>query len=526
MDDKKREEIALKRYGLITPFLMTEQEDWGVKGELLKRISAESSKGESTIRRYLHLFKAKGFDGLKPKTREDMGRSHKISGEILEKAFQLKKEEPARSARKIIHIMETHGMVKPGLLKKSTLYEHFKRNDLTYKKLKKSRKTFRSFEAEHPNQIWQSDVMYGPYLPDPDQPGKSKRTYLVAIIDDYSRLVVHGEFFWHERLPHLENTLYKAIIKRGIPKVFYVDNGSIYSANQINVICAELGIRKISCRPYSPEGKGKIERFFRTVRDDFLSELIHEKVNQLHKLNNKFWSWLEVEYHQRAHSTTKQTPGLRWKENIGNHLRKIDERQLQQIFLWRKDRKVDKLGQISVLGLKYEVPSFLVDKTVEVRYNHFNLDEVFIYLDGQPICKAKQFNLSRWNQNKKREENKSTEKPTTGIQHLSFLEEEYHKKRRHQAKVILGKSKQESHFSFVKFSKVMAEVLKRKVEDLHPNELEELKKVWECYGPLKPPLIHTALGKAIIRKGYDQHISYYLECIVKTHLKNRKDTES
>lgn len=523
MNEKKREEIALKRFQLISPFLMIEKQDWGLKGELLRRISAEYCIGESTIRRYLRLYKEKGFDGLKPKTRKDLGSSHKIPEDILEKTFQLKKEEPARSTRKIIQIMEMHEMVKPGLLKKSTLYEHFKRNDLTYKKLKKSRKTFRSFEAEYPNQIWQSDVMYGPYLPDPDNPGKSKRTYLVAILDDYSRLITHAEFFWYERLPHLESTLYKAILKRGIPEVFYVDNGNIFSANQINVICAELGIRKISCRPYSPEGKGKIERFFRTVRDDFLTELAHENVSQLYKLNNKFWAWLEVDYHQKEHATTKQTRDFRWKENIGDHLRKIEERQLQQIFLWRKERKVNKLKQVSILGLKYEVPSFLVDKKVEVRYNHFNLDEVFIYLDGQPICMAKQFKLSRWNQQKKNSVNEPIQKNITGIQHLSYLEKQYHKTKKQQAKMILGKAKQESHFSFAKFTKAMAEVLKRKVEDFHPNELEQLKTTWDSFGPFEPPLIHTALGKAIIHKGYDQHISYYLDYIVKTHIKIRKD---
>ena len=421
MEEKKREEIALKRYQLISPFLLMEHKDWGQKQEILERIAAETSKGESTIRRYLRLYKGKGFEGLKPRSREDKGCSHKIPTEILEKAFDLKKEEPRRSVRKIIQIMEAHGMVKPGLLKKSTLYEHFTKNDLTYKKLKKSRKTFRSFEAEHPNQIWQSDVMYGPYLPDPDRPGKSKRTYLVAIIDDYSRLVVHGEFFWHERLPHLENTLYKAIVKRGIPEVFYVDNGNIYSANQINLICAELGIRKISCRPYSPEGKGKIERFFKTVRGDFLTELAHEKCTQLHQVNSKFQAWLEVEYHQKLHTSTQQTPDLRWKENIGNHLKKIDEQKLQQIFLMRQNRTVNKLCQVSVLCLKYEVPSFLAGKIVEVRYNHFNMEEVFIYLEGQPVCKAKQFKLTRWNQNKKTDKNKIAEKPVTGIKHLSSI---------------------------------------------------------------------------------------------------------
>lgn len=396
MDDKKREEIALFRYSLIIPFLSEEELCWGVKGEILKRMvkqihsipfSKKSSLAESTIRRYLYDYRQKGFDGLKPQNRSDIGKSLKIPPDILEKAVQLKKEEPRRSIRKIIQIMEAHQFVTPGLVKPSTLYRIFCNNNLTYKKLKGSTKQFRQFQSEHPNQIWQSDVMYGPYLPDPDRPEAKKRTYLVAILDDFSRLITHAEFYWHEKLPHLENTLQKAILKRGIPEILYVDNGQIFSAHQINVICAELGIRKITCQPFSPEGKGKLERFFRTARQSFITELEHDKVEHLHQLNSKFWAWLEQDYHQQLHSSTNEAPIIRWRQNVTGFVRKIDEQQLQNIFLWREKRHVNKIGLVSLLGLKFEVSSFLQGKTVEIRYNHFNLSEILIYLDGRFIQK-------------------------------------------------------------------------------------------------------------------------------------------
>lgn len=205
MDDKKREEIALFRYSLIVPFLSQEELEWGVKGELLQRMtkqihalpfSKKSSLHESTIRRYLKQYRDHGFEGLKPGDRSDTGQSHKIPTEVLEKAFLLKREEPRRSAKKIIQLMEVHQWAPLGLLKPSTLSRMFKQNSLTYKQLNKSNKSFRSFEAEHPNQLWQSDIMYGPYLPDPDRPEAKKRTYLVAIIDDFSRLIPHAEFYW------------------------------------------------------------------------------------------------------------------------------------------------------------------------------------------------------------------------------------------------------------------------------------------------------------------------------------------
>ena len=541
MDEKKREEIALFRYGLIVPFLAPEELEWGVKGELLKRLvkqtlslpfSKKSSLATSTIRRYLKDYRQKGFDGLKPKSRSDIGKSQKIPSDILEKAFVLKREEPRRSANKIIQLMEAHQMANPGLLKPSTLYRIFNQNDLTTKQLKKTQKSFRSFQAEHPNQIWQSDVLYGPYLPDPDRPSAKKQTYLVAVLDDFSRLIPHAEFYWHERLPHLENTLQKAILKRGIPEVLYVDNGQIFSAHQINTICAELGIRKITCLPYSPEGKGKIERFFRTVRDRFLIELGHEKVEFLHQLNSKFWAWLEEEYHQQAHSATNEAPNIRWRQNVTPFMRKIEEKQLQNIFLWRENRKVNKLGQVSLQGLTFEVSPFLVGKTVEVRYNHFDLAEVFIYLDGQFMQKAKQLSISRWNTAKKQTEpplKKDDPPPKSGINHLAHLEQQHQQHKIQQAQNLLGRENQtpaKTRYSSAHFFKDLATVLKHKVEDLHANELQELQQAWNTYGPFQPQLIHTALAKAIIAKGYDQHITFYIQFIVDSHIKQNNQEKS
>lgn len=539
MDEKKREEIALFRYGLIIPFLAPEEIEWGVKGELLKRMvkqihsipfSEKTSLAESTIRRYLADYREKGFDGLKPKSRSDIGTSKKIPQDVLDKAFLLKKEEPRRSSRKIIQIMEAHQMATPGLLKPSTLSRIFQKNGLTTKQLKNTNRSFRSFQADHSNQIWQSDVMYGPHLPEPDQPEAKKRTYLVAVIDDYSRLVCHAEFYWHENLPHLENTLQKAILKRGIPEILYVDNGQIFSAHQINIICAELGIRKITSRPYSPEGRGKIERFFRTLRADFLAELQHEKVEHLHQLNSKLWAWIEQEYHQNHHTATNEPPNIRWRNNITPHLRKIEEKQLQTIFLWRKNRKVSKLGLVSHQGLKYQVASILAGKDVELRYDPFNNETVFIYIDGNFIQKAYQASLQRWNTSKKQgaKNTPSEVKPKSNIKHLQHLEEQHLKHKTQQAKKLLGQAPPvppKTPFTKAHLIKDIANVLTRKVENLHPNELQDIDQAWNTYGPLKQSLVHIAMAKAILKKGKDQHIAFYLQEIINTHL-NQKNNQN
>jgi putative transposase len=530
MDEKKREDKALFRYGVIVPFLTSEQQEWGVKGELANRIAKEhyiipgSSKttiAESTIRRWRAAYLKKGFDGLKPRNRSDNGKSLVIDPKILETAFNLKKEEPKRSVRKIIKIMEAGQMAAPGLLKPSTLYRLLLKNGLTRKELKKTKKAFRHFQAEHANQIWQSDLMYGPALPDLENPGKAKKSYLVATLDDFSRLIPHAEFYWQEKLPVLENTLQKAILKRGIPEVLYVDNGKIFNARQIDTICAELGIRKINSKPYSPEGRGKIERFFRTVQMDFLPELAHDKVDHLHQLNAKFHAWLEIEYHQKIHSSTNQQPDILWRQNVTPFLRKIDEKELQSIFLWRESRKVSKTGLVSLEGLEFEVSSFLADKKVEIRYNPFNLDEIYIYFDGRFMQKAGLSKLSRWNTAKKQPDASPAEKaPETGVRHLQTLENQHQRIKAEQAKTLLGK--QSNHdiapFTQSRFIKAVADLLHRNIESLHQNEIKELELAWIKYGPFEPALLHPALAKAALQKGSGQHIAFYIEAIVNAHL--------
>lgn len=534
MDHKKREEIALFRYSLIVPFLSQEELEWGVKGELLQRMtqqihampfSKKSSLHESTIRRYLKMYREQGFDGLKPNSRSDIGTSHKIPSEVLEKAFLLKREEPRRSAKKIIQLMEAHQWTPLGLLKPSTLSRIFKQNGLTYKQLNQSNKSFRSFQAEHPNQLWQSDIMYGPYLPDPDRPEAKKRSYLVAFIDDFSRLIPHAEFYWHERLPHLENTLHKALLKRGIPQALYVDNGQVYSAHQINAICAELGIRKMTCQPYQPQSKGKIERFFRTVRESFLTELAHENVEHLQQLNSKFWAWLEQEYHLNIHSVTKEAPLSRWRNNVDPFLKKIEEKQLQSIFLWREKRKVSKLGLVSLMGIDFEVSSLLVGKTVEVKYNHFDLSQLFIYLDGRFIQKAKPAKVSRWSKAKKQPAPQpSTPTPTSDIQHLKHLEQQHQHAKILHANQLLGHTTAEPTsppLTAAQFFKQLAASLKRNVEHWHATELQQMQHAWNQFGPFDPALVHIALAKAILDKKTDQHISFYLDYIIKTHINHQ-----
>jgi transposase InsO family protein len=533
MNEAKREDVALFRYGMILPFLSPEQLEWGVKGELRRRLAQEhvniphSKKhrvGEDTIRKWLAAYKAKGFDGLKPQGRSDQGHARKIPAEVFEKAVALKKEAPQRGVAKIIRIMETAGLIKPGEIKRSTLSRLFKEHGFDRKTLMKSHKIHRAFEALHPNQIWQSDILYGPYLPDPKAPAKNKRTYLAAFIDDFSRLVPHAEFYWDEKFPALENTLKKALLKRGLPQMIYVDNGKIFSARRLDAVCAALGIRKIHCPPYSPEGKGKIERFFRTVREDFLAEPEMQKVQTLHELNKLFWGWLEVAYHQRLHSSTNATPLERWQQHLGHYLRMVEEKELIELFLWQVNRKVSNVGLVSVDGLDFEVDGLLKQRHVEVRYNPFDLSWVHIYYQGRFFQKAYPFKLGRWSTAKSQPP--EPPKPTpTGIKPLQQLAQKHREQKQKQAQKLMGippsgfSPPPEQPFTIAMFIHMVATALDTAPEAMHARVIERLQDFWKTHQPLRVETVGLAMAKAILTHGNNQHIDVYLNAIKALQLK-------
>jgi transposase InsO family protein len=530
MEESKREEIALFRYGIILPFLGQEELEWGIKGEMLRRLakqpynipySQKHSIDEETIRQWLARYRQKGFDGLKPKSRSDIGKPRTIAAEAWEKATALKKEAPRRSVRKIIQIMEAHNLIKPGEIKASTLARHFKEHGIDRKSLAKSPQVFRRFEAERPNQIWQSDILYGPYLPDPNQPEKKKRTYLVAFIDDFSRLVPHAEFYWDEKFPALENTFKKAMLKRGIPEVIYVDNGKVYSARRLDAVCAALGIRKISCQPYSPEGKGKIERFLGTVRDDFLAEPEITQVQTLPELNRLFWAWLEADYHQRTHHSTGVPPLQRWRDHIGNFLRTASEKELTELFLWQLTRTVSKVGLVMVQGIEFEVDAILNNKKVEVRYNPFDLSGVHLYYAGRFVQVAKPVKISRWNTAVKANKTPTdTPKITTGIKPLKQLEQQHRAQKQQHASELVGKSRTDNEtLTLPQFIHMMATTLNKKPDALHAREVEAMQTFFNTYQPLTAECVGIAMAKAILKHGFKQHLEVYLEAVKNLHHK-------
>ncbi|MFD2615932.1 DDE-type integrase/transposase/recombinase [Terrilactibacillus laevilacticus] len=253
------------------------------------------------------------------------------------------------------------------------------------------KKEFRHFEHEMPNDCWQADTQHTLYLPDPKNPGKRKKAYLIAIIDDHSRRIMHAEFFMEEKYPRLERCVQKAVLRFGVPNLFFCDNGSVYSAKQFQIMCARMGTKLIHAKPYSPESKGKIGKFFQYVDSSFTGEanlLINQgKLTTLKQLNGYLRSWLEA-YDNRIHRSTKETPKKRYEAQT-EHTRHLPMEMLKEVFLWEEDRTVRKTAIIEVEGNRYDVDSSLRGKRIQIRYNPFDLSIIQIWKDDERYEDAK-----------------------------------------------------------------------------------------------------------------------------------------
>jgi putative transposase len=223
----------------------------------------------------------------------------------------------------------------------------------------------RSFVAECAGSIWYGDVMHGPKVV---VRGQWRKTYLVSLFDDASRLIAHSAFCLGETALDVEGVLKQAVLKRGLPRKLVVDNGSAYRAHTLQGICARLAIQLIYCRPYAPEGKGKLERWHRTFRDQFLSELDERRIADLDDLNARLWAWIEQIYHRTPHDGLQgQTPLARYQQDLPN-IRTLGQRatQLDALFHHRIRRFVRKDGTVSYQGSRFEVPYPLAGKTVRL----------------------------------------------------------------------------------------------------------------------------------------------------------------
>jgi len=390
-DQKKAEAIAAQRMQLLSP-LLGEGLDAGQAREIKTRICEQTGISERTLRRYLDLYKAEGFNGLKPKGRGQRCSEEAVPVNILEQAILLRRQVPRRSISQIIQILEWEGLVQPGQIKRSTLQEKLAQKGYSSRHMRiyaDSGVAARRYQKKYRNQLWHSDIKYGPYLPIGKE-GKKKQVYLVTFVDDATRFILHGEFYPVLDQIIVEDCFKKAILKNGVPERVYFDNGGQYRNKWMNRACAKMGIRLLYAKPYSPESTGKVERFNRVV-DSFLAEAGLENPPTLERLNQLFAVWLEECYQHKPHTGIEGqlSPAVAYRSDRKT-LKYIDPEILASAFLHCEERKVDKSGCISFAGNKYEVGLTLIGCKVDVIYDPADVSELTIEYEGHQPFKARQ----------------------------------------------------------------------------------------------------------------------------------------
>lgn len=390
-DRRKAEEIAVQRVHLLSP-LLAQGLDAAQARQIKANVCQQTGLSERTLRRYLSQYRTEGFSGLKPKGKGQNHSVDAIPANLLEQAVLLRRQVPGRSIAQIIQILEWEGLAQPGQIKRSTLQEKLAQRGYSARHMRMYAETgiaARRFQKKYRNQLWHSDIKYGPYLPI-GKDGSKKQVYLVSFIDDATRFVLHGQFYPVLDKVIVEDCLRQAIHKYGVPEAVYFDNGSQYRTKWMRRACAKMGIRLLFAKPYSPEATGKVERFNRVV-DSFLAEASLEKPQSLDRLNQMFWVWLEECYQNKPHAGLegRLSPDTTYRSDK-KALKFLASETVASAFLHCEERKVDKSGCISFEGRKYEAGLSFIGCKVNVIYDPADITELTIEYQGHEPWKARQ----------------------------------------------------------------------------------------------------------------------------------------
>jgi transposase InsO family protein len=423
--EEERTRVALWRYEIIAP-LLGEHLPRGAKAQLLREVAAKlhvDDKGrlvivsQRSIERYLSYYLKGGLEALKPKIRPEKNSLKAFPQETLNAAIELRLAHPELSADSIIDVLKSNNVPGAAKIRVSTLNRHFRRLGKDRPALKRlPKKRYRLLTVDGVHQLWICDVWDGPLLFDPAS-NKRRRLRLVAIIDSFTRVIIHAEFYFNENRPCLEDTLLKAILKYGIPERYYVDNAKVFQSNHLKRIGAELGFRIQHSQPYRPQGRGRIERWFRTVAEKFEPLLVNQieagNIKDLCGANQFLLSWIETRYHQRHHGSLKMSPAKAMEEAVAKGLvlsREADPEEVKEAFLWRETRQVSNLATVKIYNNLYEVDESLMGKYVEVRYNPYDLRRLLIFFEGEFRGEAKPYKMHNFTEKRVKETKESAHK--------------------------------------------------------------------------------------------------------------------
>ncbi len=386
--DELKNAVALFRYGLISAVVNDTFEDKS-QNEYFRRIAQsnytflgkEIHIAPATIKKWYIMYRKFGYEGLIPKTRTDLNSSRKLSKETQEKIVDYKKSYPHISGTLIYNKLIEDGYINSNNVSKSTILKFIRDNYLLFSDVTKTDR--RAFEMEFANDMWDADTSHGPYL---TINGKKVKTYLIAIIDDASRLITNAKFYFEDNAINFQLTFKEALKKYGIPKKIFLDNGSTYKNEQLGIICANVGMALIYTKPYSPESKAKIERWFHTMKDTWMRGINWAEIESIDELNRMLNEFVNA-YNNKIHSSLKSgdvniSPKQRWFKDQ-DKIKKIDNNLIDEYFLHTAYPRIRSDAIAYVKKMEYEVPAKYIGQKIVVKYDYSDRSRAWIYADNQ-----------------------------------------------------------------------------------------------------------------------------------------------
>lgn len=360
-------------------------------GECIKRASELDWEGRffspRTLEDWYYAHRQGGFSRLQGRRRSDAGTLRALEPQVAQAILELRRNQPRLTVTAILERLRAQGIIEPGMsgCSRSTVYRLLQKKGLDRHALRAMANEVggpaKAWESQAPNALWMVDLMDGPSLRNQSK-GGAQRSWLIATLDDHSRLVPHAQFYAQQKITQLLDCLRQGFARRGLPDALYTDQGKIFTGSQLKLVCANLGIRLLHARPYAAWSKGKIERFFRTLQEGFLPELSFEPATDLAQLNHRLWHWIENTYHRRSHAALGGKSPL--ERFCSVRLRPLPE-NWQALFYERITRRVRLDATVSLEAQLWEVPVHLRGRQIELRRDPFEPSQIEVWYQGS-LC--------------------------------------------------------------------------------------------------------------------------------------------
>lgn len=381
MDQERKQDIALMRYSAISPLLTGLSEDYPSQSAYFQDVSRKGITAPDgntrhyapkTLCKWYNAYRHGGFDALLPAGRSDLGRPRKLDEDLQAQIRYLKENYPRMTAAAIFRQLRDNGSIANGQVSEATVGRYV---SLLAQEMKAApNQDMRRYERPHINEVWCGDSSVGPSLKTAD--GKKHRVYIIALIDDASRFITGAGVFLNDSFVNLMSVMKSAVAKYGCPRVWNFDNGSAYKNRQMELLAARIGTTLNYCRPYTPTAKAKIERWFRTLKDQWMASLDIRDFHSLEELKGSLLAYV-ARYNQTPHSSLRgKSPQDRFFSEP-EYIRRLTEEEIGSCFLLEIERRVSADCVITIGQVEYEVDCRFAKQRIRLRYSP-GLSEIFV----------------------------------------------------------------------------------------------------------------------------------------------------